>query len=254
MPDTLYVLVGLAFMLAGTVKGVLGMGLPTVALGLLGLMVSPTQAASLVVLPALLTNFWQFFGGPDCSATLKRLAPMMLTMVLGVWFGVKLMIGAHQALVGLALGVLLVIYAVFGLNTTVPVLANRHEKYVGPLAGISTGVLSGATGVMVMPGLAYLQALGLERKMMIQALGLMFSVGTLSLGALLWINADHWDSLAAPDWTGLSVAGTVAALAGMRFGRLIEPRLSGPVFKRLFAGWLMINGTVIIVRNAILIL
>ena len=46
-------------MLAGFVKGVLGQGLPTVAVGLLSLIMSPGEAAALVVIPALITNIWQ---------------------------------------------------------------------------------------------------------------------------------------------------------------------------------------------------
>ena len=34
-----------AFLLAGFVKGVIGLGLPTVSIGLLGLLMTPSQAA-----------------------------------------------------------------------------------------------------------------------------------------------------------------------------------------------------------------
>ena len=38
-----------AFLLAGFVKGVIGMGLPTVSIGLLGLLMTPIQAAAILV-------------------------------------------------------------------------------------------------------------------------------------------------------------------------------------------------------------
>ena len=46
-------------MLAGFVKGAIGLGLPTVSIGLLGLMMTPAQAAAIMVAPALITNVWQ---------------------------------------------------------------------------------------------------------------------------------------------------------------------------------------------------
>ena len=49
------------FLLAGFVKGVIGMGLPTVAVGVLGLLMSPSQAAAVLILPSLVTNIWQAF-------------------------------------------------------------------------------------------------------------------------------------------------------------------------------------------------
>ena len=44
----LSLLVVLTFLLAGAVKGVIGLGLPTIAMGLLGLAMPPAQAAALV--------------------------------------------------------------------------------------------------------------------------------------------------------------------------------------------------------------
>ena len=69
MPDSVSLLApaGFAFVLAGFVKGVLGQGLPTVAVGLLSLIMSPGEAAALIVIPALLTNIWQgWFGRRSC--------------------------------------------------------------------------------------------------------------------------------------------------------------------------------------------
>ena len=52
-----------AYLLAGFVKGVIGMGLPTVSIGLLGLLLTPAQAAAILVVPSLATNIWQFAAG-----------------------------------------------------------------------------------------------------------------------------------------------------------------------------------------------
>ncbi len=51
-----------AFLLAGFVKGVIGLGLPTVSIGLLGLLMTPAQAAAILVVPSLVTNIWQANG------------------------------------------------------------------------------------------------------------------------------------------------------------------------------------------------
>jgi uncharacterized membrane protein YfcA len=54
---TAIILVTAIFILAGLVKGVIGMGLPTIAIGLLGLVIAPVEAAAMLVLPS------QTFGG-----------------------------------------------------------------------------------------------------------------------------------------------------------------------------------------------
>ncbi|MFX8988295.1 sulfite exporter TauE/SafE family protein, partial [Acinetobacter baumannii] len=49
------------FIFAGLVKGTLGLGLPTVAMGLMSMVISPFQAAALLIVPSMITNIWQLF-------------------------------------------------------------------------------------------------------------------------------------------------------------------------------------------------
>src|SRR5258707_8995239 len=82
----------LVFILAGLVKGVIGMGLPTVAMGLLTLLMSPTDAATILILPSFVTNVRQLATGPRLAVLLRRLWPMLLTIALGTvatarWLG-----------------------------------------------------------------------------------------------------------------------------------------------------------------------
>ena len=77
----------LTFVLAGTVKGVTGMGLPTVAMGVLGVFMPPVAAASLLLIPSFVTNVWQLFTGPCFTGLLSRLWPMMLGVVVGTVAG-----------------------------------------------------------------------------------------------------------------------------------------------------------------------
>src|SRR5439155_11491499 len=58
------VFIAAVFVVAGGVKGMAGLGLPTVAMGLLSLALPPSEAASLLLLPSLVTNVWQALAGP----------------------------------------------------------------------------------------------------------------------------------------------------------------------------------------------
>ena len=57
-PDLL-ILVTLTFLLAGTVKGVIGMALPTVSLGILAATLGLKEAIVLMLVPSFVTNVWQ---------------------------------------------------------------------------------------------------------------------------------------------------------------------------------------------------
>ena len=75
---TLLFFVAAIFLLAGFVKGMIGMGLPTVAVGLLGLMMTPSQAAAILIVPSLVTNVWQALAGGHLRAVAARLWPMLV--------------------------------------------------------------------------------------------------------------------------------------------------------------------------------
>ena len=83
----LSLLVIMTFLLAGTVKGVIGLGLPTVAMGMLGLAIAPTQAAALLIIPSIVTNAWQLAAGGQLLALVKRLWPMQLGIFIGTALG-----------------------------------------------------------------------------------------------------------------------------------------------------------------------
>ena len=66
-----------AFLLAGFVKGVIGMGLPTVSIGLPGLLMTPIQAAAILVVPSLITNIWRAAGGGGIVELVRRMWPLL---------------------------------------------------------------------------------------------------------------------------------------------------------------------------------
>lgn len=220
-------LVMAAFLLAGTVKGVIGLGLPTVAMGLLGMVMLPAQAAALLIIPSTVTNVWQLITGGHLIPLLKRLWPMLLMIASGTVLG-SMVIGIGP-LMTRALGAALSLYALSGLFLPTLRIAPRHEAWLGPACGFVTGVITSATGVFVIPAVPYLQALGLERDALVQALGLSFTVSTLALaGGLFWNGALGGGEL------GASVLALIPALLGMWFGQWLRQRISAKVFKRVF--------------------
>lgn len=222
--------VAATFLFAGLVKGVIGLGLPTVAMGLLGALMPPAEAAALLVLPSLLTNAWQVLDGPRLGTLLRRLAPLLAAVVLGTLggAGAGLLPGRGSATVGL--GAALLAYAAFGLlPLRLPRVPPRAEPWAGPLVGLLTGVVTAATGVFVLPAVPYLQALGLERDRLVQALGLSFTVSTLALAVAL-----SWGGGFGGDTLGGSALAVLPALAGMWLGGRLRGQVSPAVFRRCF--------------------
>ena len=243
--DTWHILIATAgtYLLAGFIKGVIGLGLPTVAVGLLGLMMSPAHAAAILVVPSLVTNVWQGFTGGAISGLLRRLAPLLIGICIGTLIGaVWLPPGSSQG--GVWLGVLLVLYAALCLVNIHFVVPPRHETWVGVMAGIVNGVLAVATGVFVIPGVPYIQALKLERDRMVQALGLSFTVSTIAL-ALALAHAGEM----APTLLWPSLVALIAAIIGMVVGQLVRGLVKAATFRVFFFAGLLLLGAHLALRG-----
>lgn len=226
---TLSMLVVGIFVVAGMIKGVIGLGLPTVAMGLLGLAMLPTQAAALLVIPATVTNVWQLVAGGQLQPLIKRFWPMLLTICLGTVLGTALLgMGSGQSM-GRALGGVLMLYALSGLFLPPLRISPASEPWLGPLCGLITGVITSATGVFVIPAVPYLQALDLNRNQLIQALGLSFTLSTLALAACL-----YWRGALGGGELGASVLALIPAMLGMMLGQWLRQRISAVMFKRVF--------------------
>jgi uncharacterized protein len=230
------------FVLAGFVKGVIGLGLPTISMGLLALVMPPVEAAAVLVLPSLLTNVWQMLAGPSLTSAIKRLWPMMLAVCAGTWAGAGLMTGAYAPLMTALLGVTLLFYALSGFTAFHLRLAERTEPWLAPAVGGVTGLITAATGVFVIPAVPYLQAIGLEKDGLVQALGLSFTVSTLALA----VNIFRAGAIGGSQLV-MTLASLAAAIGGMWLGQAMRSRLPPLIFRRCFFGGLLLLGLYLIV-------
>ena len=229
MLDSVLILIAAAFLLAGFIKGVLGLGLPTVSMGLLAVTMPPGQAIAIVIVPAIVTNIWQTFGGPYLRDIMRRLWPLMLGTVAGIWLNAGLLTGPYAPYGTVVLGTLLVIYAILGLSNLNFTVARRHEKWIGGIVGLITGVVSAATGVQVIPSMPYMQAIGMEKDELVQALGVFFTVATIALAFNLTTTGLLTAATALPGAIAM-----VASFAGMFIGQAVRNRMHPEVFRRWF--------------------
>jgi uncharacterized membrane protein YfcA len=241
--DTHLTVVALTFVLAGVVKGVTGMGLPTVCMAILAAFMPPVTAASLLVIPSFVTNAWQLVRGSNFRALSCRLSLMLLGIVVGTVAGCRLLLGSETRWATLGLGVALVIYGVWSLRGRPVAVPARMERWLSPSMGLTTGLITGGTGVFVIPAVPYLQALGLRREDLVQALGLSFTISTISLAiGLAQIGAFHLKHIAA------SAVAIIPALLGMWLGTAIRHRIRADTFRRWFMYCLILLGVELVIR------
>ncbi|NYT79957.1 sulfite exporter TauE/SafE family protein [Alcaligenaceae bacterium] len=225
------------FFVAGFAKGVTGMGLPTVAMGLLGTLMPPAAAAALLLIPSFVTNIWQLLAGPSLRSIVKRLWPMMLGIVVGTVAGSAWLVRVDPIWSSFSLGTALIVYAAYALFSPPLGVSPRKEPWLSPLVGLLTGGITGATGVFVMPAVPYLQSLRLHKDELVQALGLSFTVSTVAL--MVGLTANDAFRLGQLGWSSLAI---LPSLAGMWLGQKVRARISAKTFRLCFLLFLLLLG------------
>lgn len=234
------------FLLAGSVKGVIGLGLPTVSLGVLTAAIDLTTAMALLIVPSFVTNLAQAVMGGNGRAILLRTWPFLLMATLTVWLGATALTRLNLSFLSALLGGLLVVYSALSLTGVRLVIPAQREFWAGPLFGTANGILTGMTGSFVVPGVMYLQAIGMNRDALVQAMGVLFTASTVALAVALQGN-----SLLTPKLGLVSAAAVIPAAVGMVFGQRIRRRLSEERFRKVFFIGILALGAFIIVKAAI---
>src|SRR5215510_9726543 len=241
---TLAVFIAAVFLLAGGIKGVLGLGLPTVAMGLLSLVMAPAQAAGILVIPALVTNIWQVAVGPTFLALVRRFALMNVATVIGTFSTVGFLTKSPGSSATGALGAVLAAYGIYGLVGARLEIGPRRERWLSPLVGFATGMLNGATGVFVIPAAPYLTSLQLDKEELVQSLGINAFVCPLALAAALAVHGQLRMNVA-----GSWVVALLFSLAGMYAGQIVRERTAEQVFRRGFFVGLLALGAYMCLRG-----
>lgn len=232
------------FFLAGIIKGVVGFGMPLFAITLLALTMPLTTAIAANVGPSLITNVRQAFRGPYLVALIKRLWPFLVPAIGLIWFGIAIQLQVNEAYPGLMLGVLAVSFALISALRYEIRVAPAWEKPFGFMLGIVNGLITGVTGIFIIPGGLFLQSLGLKRDELVQALGLLFMLSTAMIGIVFGVKA-----IMTPSLLVLSVLCIPPALVGLAIGERLRNRLSEEMFRKLFLAGIAILGVSLVVRN-----
>lgn len=145
-------LIAVVFTLAGFVKGVIGLGMPSISLALLTAAFGLPHAMALMVVPTVATNLWQGLAGGHAMTLTRRLWPFLAVATATVWIGGMAMGVVDPGALSVLLGVLLIVYGTIGLSRIRMVIPVRHERSTGLLLGALNGMFTGMTGSSVVPG------------------------------------------------------------------------------------------------------
>jgi uncharacterized membrane protein YfcA len=235
--------VAAVFVVAGAVKGLTGMGLPTVAVSLLALAMPPSSAAALLVAPSLATNVAQCVGS-GTRALVRRFGVLWIAILAGCLFSPAPTL-ADASTGRLWLSAVLVLYGAWALAGWKLPHPRGNERWISPLVGYAGGVVTAATGVFVIPITPYLQSLDLAKNEMVQALGFTFTVCTIAMGLRLGI-----DHVPLMQFGTLAAVALGCAFAGMALGARLRRRWDQKTFSRAVSVVFVVLGALMFAKEA----
>jgi uncharacterized membrane protein YfcA len=240
------ILVTAAFFIAGSVKGLIGVGLPTVSIAILINGMPLRQAIPLIIAPAVISNVVQALSGGHLFQLAKRFWLLCTLTVLFTWVGVGILASSDQRLMSAIFGIVLTVYALTGLLRPAPRPLGASERWLTPAVGVLNGLINGLTGSYMLPSVIYLQSLGLTKDELIQAMGIFFLVAGTALGISL-----AGQKVMSLGQTAISAAALIPALIGYYFGLRLRDRLSEERFRQIFFIGLLILGIYTIARTTL---
>lgn len=238
MTDPLfYGFVILAFLAAGIVKGAAGLGLPTTALGITTLTLDPRTAIALVLIPMCVSNIWQLYRAGAVWGALRRYAPFVITLLIGIGATVFATQSAADRTLLAALGFIMLAYVALTVSAWAPRIPDSQDTAAQIGAGVASGVMGGLAGIWAPPMALYLSARGTLKDEFVRATGLLLFVGTLPL---IWGYARA--GYLTPNLLGFSALLLLPTFLGFSLGERLRHRLSETQFRRLLLGLFVVMG------------
>lgn len=177
----LIVLSGVSLLVAGTIKGLAGLGLPTASAGIMTLFIAPRTAIAIIVIPMLFANAWQCWRAGGIASAIRRYAPFAFALAALLFITVNVTASAPDRLIFAVLGLSILSFCIVNLLVTIPRLPDRLDRPAQILAGCIAGVLGGLSGVWAAPMVFYLTARQVEKDEFIRVTGLFMFIGTVPL-------------------------------------------------------------------------
>ena len=225
------------FFIAGIVKGLVGIGLPTITLAFTSLVLPLSDMIALIALPTVVTNLWQAAVGGQFKKIVRRQWPLILPMIMTLFLAMWLIGRTTPQWAFLVLATILVIYGGLGLLRIRLHIHADLEKPLAPVIGLISGVVAGLIGVPVVPLMPYMQGLDVKPVELVQSMGVIVSIASLALTASLLryglLDKHH---------VIISAVAIVPAVAGQMVGARIRQRLSIEQFRQVVFWALLLTG------------
>ena len=229
--DIEYLYIAIALCFAGFVKGLIGFGLPIVALSILSLFIPIEFALALIVFPIFATNFVLAIQGGQIKTVLLRFWPLILSLSIGLFLSAQILVGIKEQSLYLVLGSIIIFLLVIDAFKGRVAIPSKWERTISFPIGLLSGIVGGISTSYGPPIVLFLTALNLPKELFISVLGTILCCGSIALaiafGSVNILNADNllWSILAI-----------IPCIIGLWIGGKLRHKIPQKLFYRLILG------------------
>ena len=240
---TIIIIIILAVLAGGLVKGTLGFGMPMVALPIIAFIIPPTTAMILLCAPIFLTNFLQIKFRQGVSS--YRFLPMFLCLIIGLIIGARLILEIDVKTITQIIAISIIFAALvncFGIK--IKNINKNHENTITSLIGFGSGILGGLSTFYGPPMLAYLVAVDLPKEKFVRTVSTMYFIGSFPLyGSLIYYGFATKEDLI------FSLILIIPAFIAQQLGTKIRDKFNQKQFKICILITLIILGLSLLVKT-----
>lgn len=230
-------------LIGGLVKGIVGFGLPLVAMSLLASFIPVETALALMAFPILATNLYQGLAGGRVRETLGRFWPLIVMLAVGIALGASFVKSADPDHLLLLMAFVVLSYCFLQFAGIDLRISQPKERVSGLVFGLISGLIGGVTTAYGPPLTIYFSALKLEKELFVTVAGVVWFSASLFLVIAFWSA-----SVLTYDRAIFSAIAAVPSLIGLWLGAKWRRRLDETLFRRLIVWSLLIVGLNLIRR------
>jgi len=178
--------IAFALCFSAFIKGALGLGFSTICLAMLANVLPLKEAIAIVLIPSLLSNIQVMIAAGNFRISVKIFWSMLLCAVIGMVIGLMILTKADNTLSILILGIVLIMYGIWGYFNRTFRIKDQHIAKLNPVIGFSTGIVNGATGSQIFPIMPYLLSLNISKDVLILTINLSFTICSTIMLVTMW--------------------------------------------------------------------
>ena len=239
-----YAFILVAYVAAGGIKGLTGIGFSTSCLPIMALRLDLSVAIPLVIVPSVASNIVVMVQAGRFREAVCRFWPLYVASIPGLIIGLTLLVSIDVEVPKAILGLVLVSYSLWALRNKPFSLSVEWERKLKMPAGFCTGFVNGLTGSQVMPALPYFISLNLGKRAFVQAINISFTLSSL----VMLIGMNRLGHL-SPHTFMIAVGGLIPVLLTVSLAGRLQNQLTGALHRKLVLTFLLVMGLILLVRT-----